>query len=270
MSMSLSEMASFITRKVGQFDPASVSLCKGFLDNRYRMVWDAFFWADSQLVAPSSLGAGNSSCDYPTDMDRITSIRAGGDHFLDPVSQSFLIESYPKIFEQQGVPIYYDENTMVGPNLYAITVYPTPAVNTALLIYGKRKCPGLSNDSDESLLRNCDNCIIAYAMGDMLERQRQYGKAQSKFTEAGALLEEAKKVEQEQANQPRRTKMLTVSGNSLAEMTDAVAAVCNSWTPDMTILIREFLRRNYQAMYDMNLWPESVVVFGMPESEQIV
>jgi hypothetical protein len=104
----------------------------------------------------------------------------------------------------------------------------------------------------------------------MLERQRQSGKAQIKFTEAGALLDEAKKVEEEQANQPRKTKILTVSGNSLAEMTDAVAGVCNAWTPDMTILIQEFLRRNYQAMYDINLWPESIIVFGMPESEQVI
>ena len=96
-------------------------------------------------------------------------------------------------------------------------------------------------------------------MGDMLERQRQNAKAQAKFQKASAHLEAAKNVEQQQANQPRKSKALTVAGNSLYEMTDAVCAVCGQWTPDMRILVQEFLRRNYQALYDVALWPESCI-----------
>ena len=76
---------------------------------------------------------------------------------------------------------------------------------------------------------------------------------------------------QQQANQPRRTKATTVAGNSLAEMTDAVCTICGQWTPEYRLIIREFLRRNYQTMYDMFLWPESLVMVRVPyTTEQVV
>src|SRR5436190_10342563 len=205
MSLTLAQMATFITNKVGQFDSTSIALCKTFLDRRYRMIWDSFFWRDTELLGSASLTAGNATFAYPGGMERVVSIRAGGDHFLDPVNQDFLIQSDPTIFERSGTPIYYDENT-TSAGVNQIIVYPTPAVNTNFLILGKRLCAGLSADADISILRNCDNAIIAFAMGDMLERARQYGKSQSKFQEAASLLEEAKNVESAQANQPRAAK----------------------------------------------------------------
>ena len=78
-------------------------------------------------------------------------------------------------------------------------------------------------------------------------------------------------LEQQQANQPRRTKATTVAGNSLAEMTDAVCQICGQWTPEYRLIIREFLRRNYQTLYDIYLWPESLVAVRVPyTTEQVV
>jgi hypothetical protein len=104
----------------------------------------------------------------------------------------------------------------------------------------------------------------------MLERQRDYAKAQQKLQEATMLLQAAKDLETQQANQPRKRKNLTVAGNSLSEMSDDVSAICNAWTPDMGILIRQFLRRNYQKLYDTNLWPESTVQVNVSYSGQQV
>src|SRR6266705_2684005 len=109
--LTLAQMATFITNKVGQFDATSVALCKTFLNNRYQTVWDTFFWQDSQMNATASLTAGNATFTYPAFMERIVSIRAGGDHFLDPVGADFLIQADPTIFERSGIPIYYDDAT---------------------------------------------------------------------------------------------------------------------------------------------------------------
>jgi len=489
--MSLSDMVAFITGKVGQYDDTSKVLCRQYINARYKMVWDDFFWRDTYMVATATVVAYGSEFYYPAGVDRIVSIRAGTDTFLDPVDEAFLFETDPTIFDRQGPPLYYSErrsptggdsaptaptstrvavatdnfnrpdgylgsnwgtppatdgiaggNAMYirstqatpfatnsrthaywsgtgaftndqysqvvlgnvggwsgplcrasaavdafyigmifGANDYRIylrsagvdtslatasaatwnsgdvarlevvgaypytvitlyqndvqvlqyvdttnnvtggapgigsyspstmspaylvmdgweggnmvtpvlsvppdgpitddsstpskvKIYPSPDADTKFFIFAKRSCPQLTNDDGVSILRNCDNAIIAFAMSDMLERLRQYGKAQAKFAEAKQLLDEAKAVEQQQANRPRRNKNLTVVGNSLLEMTDAVCGICNAWTPDMRILVKEFLRRNYVALYDLTLWPESTIMVRVPiDNEQMV
>jgi hypothetical protein len=54
-------------------------------------------------------------------------------------------------------------------------------------------------------------------------------------------------------------------------MTDAVCQICGQWTPEYRQVIREFLRRNYQALYDLYLWPESLVMVRVPfTTEQVI
>ena len=54
-------------------------------------------------------------------------------------------------------------------------------------------------------------------------------------------------------------------------MTDAVCKICGQWTPEYRLIIREFLRRNYQTLYDTFLWPESLVMVRVPfTTEQVV
>jgi hypothetical protein len=187
-------------------------------------------------------------------MERIVSIGSPGGELLDPVDESFLLEAEANIFTSQDFPKYYTE--MAG----TVTVYPAPAKDTQFYVFGKKVFPGLATDDATSVLRNCDSAIMAFAQSDMLQRSRQYEKGKYKYQEALALLETAKSVERDQANRPRRNKNLTVVGNSLAEMTDAVCGICGQWTPDIRILVREFLRRNYVALYQLMLWPESTVV----------
>jgi hypothetical protein len=53
-----------------------------------------------------------------------------------------------------------------------------------VLALGKRTYPGLLHDFEAPALSNVENALLAYAMADMLERQRQYAKAQLKLQEA--------------------------------------------------------------------------------------
>jgi hypothetical protein len=175
------------------------------------------------------------------------------------------------MFERVGPVKYYEEVNDLSNGTKSIRLYPKPNKETRLLLIGKGKCPGLIADTDNSLIRNIDPALIDYATADMLRRQRQYGKADVRYKSAQEHEQSAWALEQQQANQPRRTKTTTVSGNSLAEMMDAVCQICGQWTPDYQLVIREFLRRNYQSLYDLYLWPESLVMVRVPyATEQVV
>jgi hypothetical protein len=67
------------------------------------------------------------------------------------------------------------------------------------LVLGKTTLSGFATDDDGPMLRAADNCLIAFATADMLERGRQYGKAQMKLQEAGALLQQMISVDQAQS-----------------------------------------------------------------------
>ena len=47
-----------------------------------------------------------------------------------------------------------------------------------------------------------------------------------------------------------------------------MCGICGKWTPDVRILIKEYLRRSYQVSYDMFLWPESTVMVRMTVTGQ--
>ena len=57
-----------------------------------------------------------------------------------------------------------------------------------LLIRAKRKLSSFVRDTDAPMIRGSDNALIAFAQADMLERERQYAKAQAKVAEGQALL----------------------------------------------------------------------------------
>ncbi len=65
-----------------------------------------------------------------------------------------------------------------------------PANRLQLWAYYKRKIQPLRKDGDVPMIRNADNALIAFAQADMLERGRQYSKAQLKIQEANSLVKE--------------------------------------------------------------------------------
>lgn len=65
--------------------------------------------------------------------------------------------------------------------------HSTPPAAATLLILYKRKFKPLIADSDATEITGIDNAVVAAALADMLEGQRQYAKAQLKASEAAAL-----------------------------------------------------------------------------------
>jgi hypothetical protein len=273
--MTLDTITVLVTSTVGQQDATSQGICKDYIQRRYQTIADSHPWIDLQITATVTLSGGTSVISMPTNMERVTAARANG-KFLDPVTSSFLIQTDPDIFERSGVPTLYEEYTdyTVSPTVKKIRFFPQPTVDTPIFIVGRRTVTALgvgSGAGSSSVIRGIDNALIAYATGDMLERQRQYAKAQAKFQEANALLEAAKALESQQSNQPRRSKGLTAAGNSLAEMADSVCARCGMWSLDDVILVKDLLKRNYQTVYDSTLWQESTAVaLVQSDGEQLV
>ncbi len=257
--MNLGELAEFVTQKVGQTDDNSVVICRNFINSRYAMIYDAFPWADSEMTATVGLRAAEDKFEFPVRMQRVIAVRAGTDTFLDPITTNELLQTDPTIFDRSGNPTSY-QDLVDDDGIRKIQVFPRPDKPVDLFVVGKRSRVDLVEEGDEPILRNIDQVLMAYVEGDMLERQNRRAASQPKFTEAAALLTSIQQLETQQSNKPRQIKQLTVAGNSLSELTDAVCARTDKWSLSDRAFIKDCLRRGYQRLYDSNLWPESTVV----------
>jgi hypothetical protein len=73
--------------------------------------------------------------------------------------------------------------------MHSVIVTVLPAIGEQLGQFRftiKNQCPALANDSDVPTLPACDNALLAYTLGDMLQDLRQYTKANAMFAEAQA------------------------------------------------------------------------------------
>lgn len=74
-----------------------------------------------------------------------------------------------------------------------IQLFSSPADTTkTILALGKKRFQDLVKNQDSPIIRGIENALLAYAEADMLQRERQYGKATAKVEEAGAMLAVAK------------------------------------------------------------------------------
>jgi len=82
-----------------------------------------------------------------------------------------------------------------APRRCRIRLIGTPADGTVLRVLAKANPPAFTNDNDEPALAGVENCLLAFAQADMLQRERQYGKAQLCQQEGQALLDQLKREE---------------------------------------------------------------------------
>lgn len=68
-----------------------------------------------------------------------------------------------------------------------------------VMVLFKRQFVPLVNDSDETKITGIDNALLAAAIADVLEGQRQYAKAQAKMAEAMNLAQQAADLETNQS-----------------------------------------------------------------------
>jgi len=213
--MTLTELADQITTKMSDTDSASVTTCKKFINNRYRMMFEASLWTNSMGVVSTAVAAEDviitlsddpSIFYYPTSsttassapkLDFIVAVRfteTGKADGLECVGGSWVqfFQLDPNMWNnttqrratpQNFVPLPPDAsgNCRIKP-------VATPKSAGTLYALGKLKFTEMG-DSDSPVINGAENALLAYAEGDMLERAMQYQKGQLKFTEAANLLQ---------------------------------------------------------------------------------
>lgn len=104
-------------------------------------------------------------------------------------------------------PIYDDGATAYtipagstqSPTYQRLRLFSIPNLAITLRVLGKRKLAPLNFDQEEPLIKNLDNCLMAFALGDLWARRRQMGKANMCYQEGAMLLQELAKLETIQA-----------------------------------------------------------------------
>lgn len=219
--MTLSELATFVCTKLSDTDAASVAVCKSFINRRYQMVWDSSLWTetlgvtskavvqgDTELVlsdAPSitffqSASVPTTFIDFPVAMRFTAGTDTDGSEMLGYDWQTFFQidpNAWNNVSGRQTTPTNFINLPKNGSGYCRIKPVPVPNAAGTCYVLGKLKWVALA-DSDSPCLRGIDNALLAFAEADMLERGRQYGKAQAKFTEAGAHVGIMKDIEKGQ------------------------------------------------------------------------
>jgi hypothetical protein len=80
----------------------------------------------------------------------------------------------------------------IFPARLPVRLVPKPTAATAFKALVKKKCLALTNDADVPELRGVENILIPLAHGDMMQRARQYGKAEKLHGEGLEMLKEFK------------------------------------------------------------------------------
>src|SRR5438045_8535645 len=105
------DIVSHVCNKLNQRDPTSVSICTGFVQRNYELIFDAVNWRDAEVVVNALLPSGQNVVNLDGTMQRIASVRASGNRFLDPIDAVMLSQYDPTIFERSGEVIAYEEIT---------------------------------------------------------------------------------------------------------------------------------------------------------------
>ncbi len=101
-----------------------------------------------------------------------------------------------------------------APRVQRIRLSPAPSGAGSILVLGKRVFPGFA-DGQEFALQNVDNALQDFTLADLLERNRQYGKAQQQAAAANTQLQIAYDLETKQAANERRIIPADIGGQDM-------------------------------------------------------
>lgn len=93
--------------------------------------------------------------------------------------------------------------TTEAPKSLWLRLGERPQASLTLRMLGKVTCP-LWGDNETSPLRGADDSLLAFALGDMEQRQRQFGRAREYFAEASTMLDLLKREESDETTQIQR------------------------------------------------------------------
>jgi hypothetical protein len=104
--MTLDELATFVTDKVGTPDSDSVTICKSFLEKRHQMIWRRHLWRDSLTPMTTTAYSGYRYVVFNTsaDVDKVVAVCQDDARTLSPEELMSLFFNNPTAFATTGGP----------------------------------------------------------------------------------------------------------------------------------------------------------------------
>ena len=219
--MTLTELANFVTTKLSDTATESVSVCKDFVNRRYQMVWDSGLWTETMGVSSKAVAAEDTEIvidgvpsitfyqsssapttfiDFPVAVKFTKTGDDDGRNILNGSWMDFFQidpNAWENITTRRANPTNFINLPKDSGGKCRIKPVPVPKSAGTLFVLGKLQWVELG-DSDTPALNGIDNALLAFVEGDMLERSRQYGKAQVKFTEAASHIQIMRDMEKGQ------------------------------------------------------------------------
>jgi len=120
---------------------------------------------------------------------------------------SVIINTVEATPDEVGV-ILPDETERRHKRIQLVYDFETSDPEEVITILVKRRCTPLRHDNDTPAISNLDDALIAHAVADMLELERQFAKAQTKRQEAVGLV--AQLIAAERDHQQNRQVIVPV------------------------------------------------------------
>ena len=216
--MTLTELADFVTTKLSDTDTASVTVCKSFINRRYQMIWDTGLWTESMGVATQEVAAGatdislsdapsitfyqssstpTTKVDFPVALKFTESGKTDGLNMLNDSWMTFFQidpNAWEDVTSRRANPPNFINLPKDSSGNCRLKPVPVPKTAGNVCVLGKLHWVELA-DTGPPALNGVDNALLAFAEGDMLERARQYSKAQIKYQEAASQVQIMKDLE---------------------------------------------------------------------------
>lgn len=197
------EIATYCCKKLGVNEPATLTLAGDFAAARWRMIWNQAPWRQTRWQASVAVPANTADITLPVECEFVTAVRCGP--ALLAASDDFsTIANDPPGYDATGPVMSFSQLGKNATGAAMIRLHQVPAVATALLVIGKRKCVELTLGTDTPLIPGIDECLTAFVMGDLQQWMRQMTKAQIYFEEANTLLQKMIDIETGQTAEVRR------------------------------------------------------------------
>mgnify|MGYP003647390944 CR=1 FL=1 len=224
--MTISDISTLVCTKMGRTDADTLSVAKSLLKRRYQMIYDSALWAESLATVSKAVVAGSPDVTLDQDPDVYynpsgTVVGTSAPRLEIPISVRFIATSETDGIEL--VPSDWWTFFQIDPNILTndathrarpskfihlprsnasviaarIRLVPSPNTDGTVYVLGKLKWAEPA-DTDTPTINGIDNTLLAMNEADMLERQRQYGKAQIKMNEAGVLLTQMREAHKNQ------------------------------------------------------------------------
>ena len=203
--MTKTEFATMAAGRQGFSNTEFIAKAKEFAVLRMKLIWDAYLWRQSITVkTDQAVAADEQDVEIDdTTMEFVVALRFD-DNLLDPMDHETVLRIAAEAYDGSGDPGGFEhlEPSATGePN---IRLFRTPDAAGTLLVIAKKLLATWGDDGDPPRIPGLDNCLLSFIEHDLLQYQRQYGKAQMKLQEATALLEQMKTIEIGQRGRKRR------------------------------------------------------------------